>query len=301
MLRPGGMGDLILLVIACEEAGLDPRRMLWVIEQRSEVWARHMGLEYLCYDSGLPGLLLKTAGRYRTVMNSEQRFGLSQAVAVAARSRGGRLFGFDSNTEARWSDRVVHYDPDRAHEVTEFSRLLGSAFGTAEELRPRRRRKEPATGPRMVGLGGLQIPQRAFPLDQWERFLRAWAGTEEFVLSAAPVDRAFGQELVRRFPGQASLFEGGFGDLCGAISRSREIFTVDGGFVHMASYYGVPVTAVFTSGRDGKWAPIGEGSVVVRRRDLDCQPCTWFGQVPECRHHHACKDVSVEERLVRLG
>ena len=37
ILRPGGMGDLILLCVATEELGCDPRRFFWVIERRSSV------------------------------------------------------------------------------------------------------------------------------------------------------------------------------------------------------------------------------------------------------------------------
>jgi hypothetical protein len=72
---------------------------------------------------------------------------------------------------------------------------------------------------------------------------------------------------------------------------------VDGGFLHIASYYGVPVTGVFTSGRESKWAALAPGSRMVRRADLECQPCTWFGQVAPCVHDFACKELDFEKHV----
>ena len=300
IVRPGGMGDLILLCVACEEAGLPLEGFVWLIERRSEVWARHLKLDYLCYDGGMVGVLWKIAGRFQTVINSEQRFGLSQAVALAARARRGRLIGFDTNVAGGWADRPVAYDADSEHEVTEFSRLLEAVFETPP-VKAERRRHRPATGLRMVGLSGLQSEHRAFSLEDWARFVEEWAGSDQFQIAGSPADRELALALAARFPRQAVLFDGNFEALCDQIAASREVFTVDGGFVHMASYYGVPVTALFTSGRDRKWAPLGAGSSVVRRHDLACQPCTWFGQVPACPNHYACKELSLSEELVKLG
>ena len=48
IVRPGGMGDLILLCVAAENLGWDPRCFFWVIERRSSAWARHLGLDHVC-------------------------------------------------------------------------------------------------------------------------------------------------------------------------------------------------------------------------------------------------------------
>ena len=53
IVRPGGMGDLILLCVAAEDLGLDPRNFFWLIERRSRAWAQRRGLDYCCYDDGI--------------------------------------------------------------------------------------------------------------------------------------------------------------------------------------------------------------------------------------------------------
>jgi ADP-heptose:LPS heptosyltransferase len=110
-------------------------------------------------------------------------------------------------------------------------------------------------------------------------------------VASSPIDRPAARRLARRFPGQAEVFEGSFDDLCGLIERAEEVLTVDGGFLHIASYYGVPVTGLFTSGRDRKWAALGQGSRALLREGLACRPCVWFGQAPPCAHGFACKEI----------
>lgn len=299
ILRPGGMGDLILLCVAAEELGCDLRRFFWIIERRSSVWARHLGLDYACYDQSFAAQHWRIAGRFSTVVNTEQFFGLSQATALLACGRHSRLTCFATNRASWWAGRRVPYDPDRTHESVAFQNLLVEALGIGREVpaAPAPRRRSSAAGEiPVVGLAGLQSESRAFSEEQWARFIHAW-GKEAFWIASSETDRPMARRLVNRFPKQARLFEGHFGALCDLIRNSAEVLTVDGGFLHIASYYGVPVTGIFTSGRDRKWAPLAHGSHIARRRDLDCQPCTWFGQVPSCPHRFACKELDFEKHV----
>ena len=295
ILRPGGMGDLILLCVAAEELGCDPRTFFWVIERRSSAWARHLGLDYLCYDERPLVNPARIAGRFGLVINSEQRFGLSQATAALACGRGARLTCFETNRAARWADVRVAYDPDRAHETVMFRNLLAAALGL-----PERAGCEPAARPRLApavekpvaGLSGLQSESRTFSEEEWARFIEARLGGGPFWIASSETDRPVARRLARRFPGRAEVFEGGFDDLCGLIQQAEEVLTVDGGFLHIASYFGVPVTGLFTSGRDRKWAALGQGSRALLREGLACRPCMWFGQAPRCKHGFACKEIS---------
>jgi hypothetical protein len=288
------MGDLILLCVAVENLGRDPRQFFWVIERRSSAWARHLGLDYVCYDEHMAAQHARIAGRFSVVINSEQRFGLSQATAALACGKGGRLTCFETNRAAGWAGLRVTYDPDGAHEAVMFQNLLAAALGlpAASWEPPVRPRMAPAVEKPMVGLGGLQSESRTFSEEEWARFIRARIGGKLFRVASSPIDRPAARRLALGFPGQAEIFEGSFDDLCGLIERSEEVLTVDGGFLHIASYYGVPVTGLFTSGRDRKWAALGQGSQALLREGLACQPCVWFGQAPRCAHGFACKEIS---------
>src|SRR5689334_8574765 len=110
ILRPGGMGDLIVLCIAVEQLGLDPRDFFWVIERRSKVWARRLGLPHVCYDDDIIRQHWRLAGRFPMVINSEQFFGLSQATALLACGRTSALTCFSTNRAAACAQHRVLYD-----------------------------------------------------------------------------------------------------------------------------------------------------------------------------------------------
>jgi ADP-heptose:LPS heptosyltransferase len=287
------MGDLVCADIALEELGRDARDFLWLIEERSRPWAEYRGLSHLCYDREAARVLEQVWGRHALVVNTEQRFGLAQALACGARSRGGRLLSFATNRGARWSDTVVAYDWRDRHETVEFARLFAAALGLPEpvDARRERTRRFPAEGPPLVLVAGLQSRSRRLGVEAWAALIGTWHGGRSFEIAAGPADEAFADELAARFPERAIRFRGSFAELCDRLARSEETLTMDGGPVHIASFFGVPTSALFTSGRDRKWHPLGEGSRVLRRHDLPCQPCTRFGQVPPCPHGYACLEL----------
>ena len=267
ILRPGGMGDLILVCIAAEELGIDLHKPRWLIERRSVVWAKHLGLDYLCYDNSYLAMLRSIAGRFSKVINTEQLYGLSQAAALLSRGRNGKVFSFSTNRAASWSDFQIPYDPDEAHESVEFRRLLSAALLPGKPVRADvvpRERLHPGTETPIVGLGGLQTISRAFSLNSGSSSSATGLRKGHFALACSGVDLPFGRQLIERFGDQAELFHGNFSQLCDRIARSEEVLTIDSGFLHIASYYGVPTTGIFTSGRERKWASLARHSSMVR-------------------------------------
>jgi ADP-heptose:LPS heptosyltransferase len=293
ILRPGGLGDLICADIALQELSLDARDFTWLIERRSQPWAEFRGLPHFCYEARPGKTLREVRGNFSLIINTEQRFGLAEAYALAVRTRNSRVISFETNRGARWSDATVAYDWKDAHETVEFARLFASALGkSAPAPQPRSRpRLVPPGVPPMVVVAGRQSPSRHLDLDAWTEQIVRWHQGRAFQIASAPEDAAFAMQLAKRFENLGHLFQGSFPELCGQISRSEEMLTMDGGALHIASYFGVPTLALFSSGRDRKWHPLGEGSRLLRRHDLSCQPCTKFGQVPPCPYNFACLNL----------
>jgi ADP-heptose:LPS heptosyltransferase len=294
VVRPGGLGDLVCADIALQELGLRAEDFIWLIEQRSQPWADFRRLSYFCYDVLPLRLLGAVRQRHALVINTEQRFGLAQAAAWMARSPEGRVVSFDTNRAARWSDATIPYDWRDRHETVEFKRLFAQALALpAPDLqRGPRSRIHPADRPPLVLVAGRQAASRDLGLAAWIELIGNWHQDRPFRVAAAPADWTFAEELARKFPSQAERFTGAFPELCEEIGRCEELFTMDGGGVHIASYFGVRTLALFTSGRSAKWHPLGTGSRILRRHDLACQPCTKFGQVPPCPHGFACKKLA---------
>ena len=290
ILRPGDLGELVCADVALQEIGLDSRDFNWLIDRRAKPWADFRGMPHLCYDEKRFKTSKKLWDRYTVVMNTEQFFGLTEAYAIMSRAQGGKLVSFETNRGASWSDITVPYDWADRHETMEFARLFAAALDLPDVSGPRRSRPRvvPASAPPMVLIAGLRRRSVSLSLNQWETLISRWHKTRPFLISTPPEDADFGVELTRRFKGLATRFAGSFDEWCEQISRSEEILGMDGDGVQVASFYGVPTWAIFTSGRDSKWHPLGKGSRLLRRHDLPCQPCSKFGQVPPCPNHYAC-------------
>jgi ADP-heptose:LPS heptosyltransferase len=290
IVRPGGLGDLVLSQIALEHLNQNPKDFDWLIERRSEEWAKINGLRYFCYDNGIRWVK-HVCGRYNTVINTEQLYGLSQAASILATASIGSTTSFATNRGA-FKNKTVIYNWNDGFEVDEFAKLFANALNLPHPKRFQERgRLRSATGIPAVGIAGLQSISRSFNHDQLEKLIKQWINQSSFEIIAAPVDRDFAERLTLRFPRQCVLTSGSFAEVCERVSRAERLFAVDGGLVHVATYFGVPTTAVFTSGREKKWAPRGAGSTMIYRKDLACRPCTKFGRVPKCPYNYECKSL----------
>jgi ADP-heptose:LPS heptosyltransferase len=290
IIRPGGLGDLVCADIALEELGQDARAFTWLIETRSQPWAKFRELPHFCYDGNGLAIPGEVQNRFSTVINTEQFFGLAESCALLCRAKKGRVISFDTNRGSNRSDETVAYDWENAHETIEFARLFAAALKLPYEVPPRgpRPRKERDSAPPLILISGRQSRSRQLTVEEWAALVARWHRGRSFLIAGAPDDTGFVVQLARRFEGLGAPFAGSFAETCKQIARSEEIFTMDGGPVHIASYFGVSTLAMFTSGRDRKWHPLGDGSRMLRRHDLPCQPCTKFGQVPPCPISHAC-------------
>jgi len=64
--------------------------------------------------------------------NTEQRFGLAEAYALACRSKRSRVASFTTNRGSSWSHVKVSYDWRDRHETIEFANLFATALGLPE-------------------------------------------------------------------------------------------------------------------------------------------------------------------------
>lgn len=301
VIRPGGMGDLICLDMAIEHLpGSESHNMVYFIDGRSAVWADCRGMSYRRYDLSFFRTLFSSIGRFERVVVTEQRFASAASYGFLIAAGAVPLSGFSTQRLAHLLGRLTDYSPTAEHEVSAFSRLLrdseggGSHAEHIEEERLVRPRVYRATSTELwVCVAGLESPSRALSLAEFSRIVRIYAQKRSVVVAAQPSDTAFARGLVDSLE-RAKLYSGSFCQLCTDLSHAQEVLTIDGGMVHVCSFFGVPTIALFTSGVLEKWRPLGAGSTVIRGgpSELDCRPCARFGQVPPCVNHYACKDFS---------
>ncbi|WP_461414680.1 glycosyltransferase family 9 protein [Gemmatimonas sp.] len=293
VIRPGGLGDLVVATAASEILGIEPRSLDWLIERRSEVWARSLGLRYYCYDRPRDLISEDLRRSRRLIINLEQRYGLAGIAARLLAAPSARVISFRSNLMSHDATESADYDPLDEHELKSFVRIFAQSLGVSERASQPRSRTAPATGLPVLALAGSGCPSRRLRSDQWAAFIDRIVPSGNLQIISAPADYALAQAIAQRVGTRAVAARLSWTEIVEQVRVAPRVLTIDGGMVHVASYFGTPVTALFTAGRHLKWSPWSAGSTVIRRSDLSCQPCTVFGRVANCPIDYACRFIDL--------
>ena len=275
VLRPGGLGDLVLLTRACLEEKLNPLQVRWMVERRNSPWLEFLGIPHECYDT-VATFVACARGRRRfaAVVNTEQTFGLATVFARRLVGERGTLIGFGSNRRADLQDVSLPYD-HRESELCTFRRVWQIASHYESRLpsghfvmpSPDRPQEKPYS---VAALGGLQLAYKRLSLDDWAGLLRvAAAGADTLYLLGAARDREFADKLCSSAPVHVINLVGrlGFAQVVAYVSGATRVVGVDSGLIHIADFYGVPSDVVIQDRLVSKWGPRTHGSRTVARPD----------------------------------
>ena len=314
IIRPGGIGDAVLLIpalIALRERY--PGATITILAER-----RNAAIFQLCpavdgillYDR--PGeLITALRGRYDLVIDTEQWHRLS---AVVARLASAPLkIGYATNERSRLFTHPVTYSHDD-YEARSFFRLLEplglvspdtvpvpflslpvvACEQAAELLAPLAGRDY------LVIFPGASIPQRRWGAQRFEELARrleqeGWkvvvVGGETDVSDARLIAGTTGLNLA----GRSSL-----AGTAAVIAGASLLISGDSGLLHMAVGLGTPTLSLFGPGRQKKWGPRGGGDSVINHL-LPCSPCTTFGSTPECPYQVRCMEEITPEELFQAA
>lgn len=309
-IRPGGIGDAVLLIPAIRAVRQRyPQCEITVLAEKrnSEVFAlcRDVGRTFR-YDN-VRELAAALRVQYDVVVDTEQWHRLSAAIARLACSPAS--VGFASNGRARMFTHPVPYSHDE-YEAASFVSLLGplGIFGAGGMAAPFLHVPETAAAAADAKLGGLagkpfvcifpgaSIPERRWGAGKFHELARrlsragypvvALGGRGDMEAGDAIISGGAGLNLA----GRTSMAETG-----AVLARSLLLVTGDSGILHVAVGFGVPTVSLFGPGIEKKWAP-REGDNIVLNRRLPCSPCTRFGYTPRCPIGARClADIGVDE------
>jgi ADP-heptose:LPS heptosyltransferase len=309
IIRPGGIGDAVLLVPTVHALGkLFPHAEITILaEQRN---AAVFGLcprvkQVLVYD-GDGGLMKALEGGYDVVIDTEQWHRLS--AVVARLTRAPLLIGYGTNERSRLFTHPVPYFHED-YEINSFLNLL-VPLGLGQEQPPERFLEVPADGeqrgvkllaplagnPFVAVFPGASRPERRWGADRFRRVTEMLAAFGmPVVVVGGNVDREQGEAIISgglglNLAGLTSLAE-----TAAILNRSALLVSGDSGVLHIAVGLGVSTVSLFGPGRAMKWAPRGERHIVVTK-GLPCSPCTTFGTTPPCPDNARCmKEITVDE------
>jgi ADP-heptose:LPS heptosyltransferase len=281
IIRPGGMGDLVCLTMSIRQLGYSFSDYCFLIEKRSEPWAKYLGLNYYCYDSlSVISCYLKN---YQAVYNSEQKYGLSGLI-VALFYRSSKTFCFNTNKCNYFCKEVFLYDSQVKHEVESFIDLLGKKQAP---LRTKRLKK--SSGYQIFYLAGSESKARDIEPGVLVPLIAKYLHPDqELYLISAPNEKVKLKKIGDLLPQKFNYFENNFEKSIEFLENADQVITIDGGSVHLCSFLGIPTTAIFTNGNSKKWLPLAENSRILLDTKMQCAPCVCFGVTPECKVGYKC-------------
>ncbi len=315
LIRPGGIGDAVLLVptiIALKQKF--PQASITVLAEQRNAAAFALCPEVdrvLHYD--MPTELLSAIrGRYGLVIDTEQWHRLSAVVARLCRPK--LLIGFATNERRRLFSHGVSYSHDD-YEANSFLHLLeplGITGGKVEAPfltvpaaaeASLERLLAPLEGKSFVVIfPGASIPERRWGAGRYGRVAEA-LNHEGYpvVVVGGNGDREQGDLIVAAGRGLNLAGRTSLAETAAVLARSSLLVSGDSGVLHLAVGLGGRTVSLFGPGRALKWAPRGEGHVVINR-NLACSPCTTFGTTPPCPHGARCMgEITVEQVLHQVN
>jgi len=315
IIRPGGIGDAILLVPAiCAIHSHFPFAKITVLAEKRNSAAFKLCPEVdqvLHYD--LPSeFSVVVRENFDLVIDTEQWHRLS--AVVARLTRAPMLIGFGTNQRRRMFTHGIAYSHDE-YEVASFFRLL-EPVGIEKQGMPERFLIVPAgavndagrllsslVGKSFVAIfPGASIPERRWGAERYQLLaeLLFEAGTPVVVVGGKE-DLQQGETITAG--GRLGLNLAGRTSLAGSaavIERSRLLVSGDSGILHIGVGLGIPTVSLFGPGRARKWAPRGERHLVINK-ELPCSPCTTFGTTTPCPIDAQCmKDITVDEVMSQV-
>ncbi len=308
VIRPGGVGDAVLLLPALKQIkAVHPGVQIDILCEK-----RNHGIFQLSgdinriylYDSR-PGLIECLRNTYDAVIDTEQWHRLS---AVIASLTGARVrIGFNTNERGELFTHKIPYGHDD-YEGRSFFNLIAPVVGSgAVDGIP----DVFISGEAFIAAEGIEIfnTGRTIAVAAGASVKeRRWGG-ENFGLTARQLsDRGFNILIIGSQADKSdaltikSYCPAAF-DLTGTTSlkdtapllkSASALVCVDSGIMHIAYALGTPTVCLFGSGIEKKWAPLGKTHRIINKR-LPCSPCTKFGYTPPCDSVKCLTQITVDE------
>ena len=326
IIRPGGIGDAVLLIPAIKilKNYLPGSEIDILSEKRnSEIFALCKEVSKVFqYDKDLE-LKKCLKNNYDIVIDTEQWHRLSAVVAYL--TKAPIRVGYNTNERGRLFTHTVPYSHDE-YEVYSFFNLIEPILRSYSLLQSKEELFFDPDKP-FLDIDNISVDKETLSVintavEKWPKGLiaispgatvreRRWGGdrygkvakklSEEgygVIIVGAASDRPEAEKILQYAPHCIDLT--GKTDLktVAYILKQCKLFIgPDSGTLHIAVGVGTPTVSLFGSGIQKKWGPIGRNHIIINK-NLPCSPCTRFGYTPECRNAIQCiLQITINEVL----
>lgn len=315
LIRPGGIGDAVLLVPTINMLlKLYPGCSIDILAERRNASAFHLvtGIRTVYLYDTLAGLSSSLRNRYDVVIDTEQWYRLSAVIARLVRAPV--KIGFGTNERRRMFTHIIRYDTD-AYESDNFLALLNPLEADSQWDRSSVSMDLPlhsvakadqllqplCSASFVVIFPGASIPEKRWGIERFRHVSKRLSEDGyKVVVVGGREERSDGDEIA----GDTGLNLAGMTTLpetAAVIARSTLVICGDSGVLHIAAGLNIPTVSLFGPSSVNKWAPKGEKHVVINHH-LPCSPCSRFGTIPPCPIGARCiSDISTDEVMEAIG
>lgn len=310
IIRPGGIGDLTLLLPAIHllRSKFTTAEIDLLCEKRnSGIAALAEGINnvYL-YDHGLD-LIKCLRNRYDVVIDTEQWHRLS---AVVTHLTGASIkIGFDTNERRKVYTHKIPYSHDD-YEVYSFLNLFKPLVDNDmafDENKPFLTVAQKERDKTVAIFPGASIAERRWSTEKFSEVAKTFSNLGYKILLLGSKKETKAAEAIKKSVPACIDFTSKLDlkGVAGVLAASKLLLTTDSGLMHLSYAVGTPTVSLFGSGIETKWAPRGRKDLIINKH-LACSPCTKFGYTPACDRNIECLSlisanevISAMEKLLR--
>ena len=313
IIRPGGIGDAVLLFPAIEILRKNyPDSVINILSEK-----RNSGVFEFCpyinnifrYDSFDFFKIFNE--KYDLVIDTEQWHKLSSVIAYI--TKAPTRIGFNTNSRSDLYTSSIKYSQDN-YEAQSFMNLVED-FSKYKPIIDSDKKFVFINDDESLNLNsdfinnksksigiffGATVDERKWGIIKFSELANKLIDKGfNIVLLGGKVDEVGSQEFVSNikikekitnFVGKTSLKETAY-----LITKLNLLISGDSGLMHLAYGLGTKTLSLFGAGIETKWAPKGKQNFVINKK-LPCSPCTSFGYTPSCPIGVKClRDITVEE------
>ncbi|ACH39002.1 ADP-heptose--lipopolysaccharide heptosyltransferase, putative [Citrifermentans bemidjiense Bem] len=308
VIRPGGIGDAVLLVpalSALQKAFPGCRIDVLAESRNAAAFLMCPGLNRVYRYDSLSDITALFSTSFDVVIDTEQWYRLS---AVIARLVGAlRSIGFSTNDRGRLFTDPVPY-PLQDYELISFFKLLAplEVQPPKESAAPflqlpagakegARRLLAPLAGKAFVAIfPGASVPEKQWGRENFRQVAESLTAAEIAVVVVGADDaRASGDFIARGGLALNLAGKGGLMESAAVLAEARVLLSGDSGLLHIAAGLGTATVSLFGPSDAAKWAPKGERHTAFSS-SLSCAPCSRYGTI-RCSTGARCLDAAPTE------
>lgn len=311
VIRPGGMGDALLLLPSLKKVYHSGRVTIDVLcEPRNQTVFQACPFLNNIYSYQHPMSFLSVfKNKYDAIIDTEQSHFLSAVTARFVRSK--IRAGFDTFNRGKFFTHTVGYQS--GYEAENFWRLFAAIFnfnesfdfdfpylkGSAAKQTLYMDKKN-----KICLFPGATTIQRHWPEQRWADVCD-WIAQKGYtpVLIGGRMENQNCNSIAAYCKTDKVL------NLCSQLSidqtvhlftKAQALISTDSGILHLGVICDIPTVSVFGPSSPGKWGPKGEKDRIICK-EMPCAPCAKFGTIPACKNKNICMTgISVADVIVKL-